>query len=411
MSFSKQYLDEQFGCNKFSEINRRLNFFNRSAGWSRAEKETRAYWFTSESRDAIRHYLASHAKSESVELVMADGKKLKTVPPAVESKDKSGVTTTAWPKTTALNIVPVNCEELQKLRAELTRDLEAHRAEMATEGKTPSPGAVEIERCVDTINKVLILSNTKVSGPGVMAHHYQEAESGRIYPKGGISLASVPALVKEAALRGHWEYDISNCHFTLITQMAAKYGQPCSAIEHYLSNKAHVRETIAREAGIRVDQVKKCLLALLYGARASTWHKAAIAEEIGGEAAESLIKVELFRALEQDIKLARKVVLANSDRTERGWLKNAFGKRISLTATPAQQFAHLLQGLEAKALQIVIKSQPENIILAQHDGFVSKKRLDIRALEAEVREQTGYDLRWEERWLMPDPGSYFAARW
>ncbi len=95
MSFSKQYLDEQFGFNKFPEINRRLNFFTRSAGWSRAEKETRAYWYTSELREAINSYLAGHAKSKSVELVMADGKKLKTVPPAVESKDKSGVTTTA----------------------------------------------------------------------------------------------------------------------------------------------------------------------------------------------------------------------------------------------------------------------------------------------------------------------------
>lgn len=70
-----------------------------------------------------------------------------------------------------------------------------------------------------------------------------------------------------------------------------------------LENMSHVharssRERISRlySAGIRVDQVKKCLLALLYGARVSTWHKAAIAEEIGGEAAESLIKVELFPA-------------------------------------------------------------------------------------------------------------------
>lgn len=411
MSFSKQYLDEQFGFNKFPEINRRLNFFTRSAGWSQAEKETRAYWFTSESREAIKSYLARHEEGEVVELVMADGMKLKTVPPAVESKDKSGVTTTAWPKTTALNIVPVNCEELQRLRAELTRDLEAHRAEMTAEGKTPSPGAVEIERCVDTINKVLILSNTMVAGSGVMAHHYQEAESGRIYPTGGISLASVPGVVKEAALCGHWEYDISNCHFTLVMQMAAKHGQRCSAIEHYLSNKAPVREMIAREAEIRVDQVKKCLLALLYGAKASTWHKAAIAEEIGVDAPERLIQVELFRALEQDIRLARKVVLTNSDRTERGWLKNAFGKRISLTATAAQQFAHLLQGVEAKALQIAIKSHPDEIILAQHDGFVSKKRLDMSALEAEVRAQTGYDLRREERQLKPDPAGYFGARW
>lgn len=411
MSFSKKYLDEQFGCNKFPEINRRLNFFSRSAGWSKAKKETRAYWFTTELSEAIRSYLGSHVNSDPVELVQADGKKLKTVPPPVESKDKCGVTTKAWPKTTALNIVPVNCEELQRLRAELTRDLEAHRAEMTAEGKTPSPGAAEIERCVDTIGKVLILANTKVAGPGVMAHHYQEAESGRIYPTGGISLASVPGLVKEAALRGYWEYDISNCHFTLVAQMAAQHGQTCSAIEHYLSNKGSVREMIAREAVIRIDQVKTCLLALLYGASTSTWHEAAIAKEIGGEAAERLIKVELFGALARDVGLARRVVLANSDRTERGWLKNAFGKRIALTATAAQQFAHLLQGVEAKALQSVIKSEPENIILAQHDGFVSKKRLEIRALEAEVRDQTGYDLRWEERQLMPDPARYFDARW
>jgi hypothetical protein len=120
--------------------------------------------------------------------------------------------------------------------------------------------------------------------------------------------------------------------------------------------------------------------------------------------------VEVFKELEKTIKAARTLVLSKCDRSSRGWLKNDFGKTIRPTESKEQQFAHLLQGTEAKALQAAIDLYPSAIVLTQHDGFVANSRLDTGALSAAVWKATGYNLSFEESQLKPDPGVYFDGR-
>ena len=56
------------------------------------------------------------------------------------------------------------------------------------------------------------------------------------------------------------------------------------------------------------------------------------------------------------------------------------------------RLAHLLQGIEAKALRAVIQAMPHDVLLLMHDGFVTSKRVNTRELEKVVREETGYRL-------------------
>jgi hypothetical protein len=182
-------------------------------------------------------------------------------------------------------------------------------------------------------------------------------------------------------------------------------------INHYLANKAAVRQQVADDAGITVDQAKMVLVALLYGAKLSAGLKSAIASAIGFEAAERLVKLSSITALHDEIKRISKRVLSECPRTSRGWVINAFGKSADPNKlTDPQLFAHLLQGVEAKALQAALQCYPNDIVLVQHDGFASKSRLDVGVLAAAVREATGYDLTYEEQQLKPDPLAYFRHR-
>ncbi len=408
MSFSFKELDAAFGRSKFKEVNLRLDLFTFTPNWSKADSYTRGYMFSGRAREAIQDYLDSRSGTVLTRLIMADGKALKKVPAGVASKDKSGVTTRAWVNARSLDRVAVNLTALDRLKRELSGACETHRSEEVALGRSDTPETAAIERTVAMISKIQLLSRTDVCGVGVMAHHYEEAQSGRLYPV-GINLASAQSVVKDAALEGHWEYDISNCHFAIASQMASKHGYECVAITNYLRNKDSVRLEISKGAGINKEQAKKCLLALLYGARASKWKDTAIAREIGEAATERLIAVPDFKALMVEIRGAREWILSKCERTARGFVRNAFGKSISDAATMEQQFAHLLQGVEAKALQAAINAYPDDIVLVQHDGFVSRRRLDLADLGAAMRTATGYTHELEEEHLKARPEDYFST--
>jgi hypothetical protein len=341
--------------------------------------------------------------------MMADGKAVKTVPRAVASKDKSGVTTGAWGAAKKLRVVKVDLIALTTLKSELEAGCAAlHKLEVDGDSAAAQSRA-NIERCIETIYKVSRLSMTDAAGEGFMAHHYEESDSGRLYPT-GISLASAQTVVKDAALTGCWEYDISNCHYAILAQMSAKFGHACAAIDHYLKNKATIRADIAHQAGISVTAAKTCLVALMYGARSSTWHENAIPREIGEEAAVRLYASPVFMGLSNDIAKARAAILSKCRKTRTGSIVNAFGKSIPGTARQEQKMAHLLQGVEAKALQAVVNRCPDDIVLVQHDGFVSTARLDVGAISDAIFATTGYRLKLEERLMVADAQAYFESR-
>lgn len=204
-----------------------------------------------------------------------------------------------------------------------------------------------------------------------------------------------------------WEYDFSNCHFDILRQMAAQHGYTCTAIAEYLNAKEPTRQAIADEAGISKEQAKICLLALMYGARASENRENAIPEEIGQDAARRLYQVSRFRAIHADIVKARSVILKKWKRTANGSLTNAFGKAISGRAKPVQKLAHLTQGVEALALQAALALYSSDIVLLQHDGFAATRRLSDKAIMEAVYMSTGYRLLLEEKRIQPNPDAVF----
>jgi anti-sigma factor ChrR (cupin superfamily) len=115
----------------------------------------------------------------------------------------------------------------------------------------------------------------------------------------------------------------------------------------------------------------------------------------------------LFAGIHADIKQARSTILKSWKRTANGSLSNMFGKAIAGDAKPEEQLAHLIQGVEALALQTAIKMHPNDIVLLQHDGFASTRRLSDKAIMEAVFQATGYRLELEEKTIRIDPDAQF----
>ena len=405
-SFGYAELSESFGRGQFNELNERLGFFKQTDNWSMSDGWTKGYQF-SEQIQVTRDAYLNKKWDKVTRLIMADGTALKTIPAAVASQDMDGITVKAWKNARELNRVRVDLDTLNRLRQWLgsIRD-EWRNGNAPVDLFTPYPALDAIERLHDMTAQVIRQSKIDITGHGFIAQRYVMATSGRLYAK-GINLASCHTLIKQAALSGLWEYDFSNCHFAIMQQMAWAYGYQCEAIASYLDNKKQTRAAIAEQAGISVDQAKVCLLAIMYGAKASERMENAIPDAIGLEAAKRLYQVDLFNGIKNDVSKARTVILKNWKRTAAGRLSNAMGKSILGTESPVKQIAHLIQGVEAKALMTAVDMYPNSIVLLQHDGFASNDKLDAAAIMEAVFQSTGYRLFMEEEVIRVDPDAQF----
>lgn len=401
MTFTAEELDAHFGRGKFPELATRIPLFTRSASWSEREQTTRAYWFTPQAKEALSAYRAVTVATP-VDLLEFKGGRMqvvKSLPSAISSITTTGTTcsTSDWEfAKETLKTVPINIEMLEKLRQWLQSQVDDPSVE-------PTLKAY-LTTYADMVVKLLRMSQTTLAGPGHIAQVYALSPSGRLYAR-GISLQNTPSLIKAGALRGMWEYDFANCHFSIVSQMSEKHGVSCPAIKYYIANKSEVRQQIADGAGITITQAKQCLLALLYGARTTAWSNGAIPSTIGVPAAETLYGLSAFKALNDDVDRARRVIVNEWPRTASGSLTNASGKAIRGASSAAKKLAHLVQGVEVAALRTIVKRHADDIVLLQHDGFVSRRRLDCGSMETAVLDGVRYMLRLEEEQLElhPDP--------
>jgi hypothetical protein len=199
----------------------------------------------------------------------------------------------------------------------------------------------------------------------------------------------------QSALHGSWEYDIQNCHYSIFDQMAQRAGYEAQNIKRYLACTSQTRLDIAHRMGITYKQAKICLLATMYGARANVFPENATPDTIGEAAARRLFQDLVFRNIHEDIKEGRRIILA-SQPTSRGVIFNAVGKPISATEGAPECLAHLIQGVKASTLKVVLDLHGADIVLLQHDGFASRTRLDAALLERVIHQKTGYRITLEE---------------
>ena len=385
MSIGYMDLEKGFGRGGFKAINSSLCIFEVTNNWWWVKKITRGYKLT-DVVQAIKDKYLAQAKPKITRLITMDGQAIRTLPNAIAAKDLEGVTATAWKDARPLPAIPVNLKKMMELRDHL------EKMPLQKTGDLFVDAAVDdVVYRLELLKQLIRLSDTDVAGRGFIVHRYAECSTGRLYANGnGINLQTAPRIIRKAALHGLYDYDVENCHYAIFSQLAARFNYECEGIKHYLAHKKEVREAIAREVGIRVEDAKMCLLALMYGARMSEWDGNAIPMAIGSKA-KALFENARFKAIASDIIEGRKIILSKWDK-RRTTLLNDMGKAVSLKAPANVRLSHIIQGLEAKALKAAIDLYPDEIVLLMHDGFVSKRSLDVTLIERAIYESTGLRL-------------------
>jgi hypothetical protein len=420
MSFHHTELAAQFG-GQFKVINARLGFLEVKETWrwsadgKATDVFTKGYRFSPLVWASREAFLAKPVPrmAKLSRLLDSTGKGIRTPPKAVASTDMADAPTTRWRAANdddSLSLVSVDIEALKHLHRDLAKKIDTWKRS----GHRPSdllmdyPNLDYLVALRDKTAQIIRMAHTDVAGLGRVLHRYMESDSGRLYALGGASLQNAPAVIRQSALSGRWDYDVENCHFAIAAQIAKETGFQCVAIEHYMAHKKAVRAEIANTVGISISQTKTCLLAVMYGARPTTWHENAIPQAIGDKAA-ALYALPLFSNIATDVKLARAAILKQHKPNSQGGLINAFGKSLKADAHSSEQrLAHLIQGVEALALRTCIERHPGEIVLLQHDGFTAAKRLDVAAHEQAIQTATGYTLTLEEKLVQPDLAEQFS---
>jgi len=407
ISITYQALYSKFGKGKFLALNDELDIFNITE-WSKDKKYTKGYKLKEPIRKIVRGYL-SYTSNKIDRLVSSDGKYLLTPPKAVASKDTRGVTRSQWATTKFRSQVPVDIETLKRVKKEFRRFQRIFESGVWNEdlfftSKRPD----KIYHCIDVINQILKLANTDL-GKGYVIHRYFECKTGRLYAK-NINLQTTPRLIKQAALHGLWEYDFENCHFTIFKQLANRIDIKCPVIDNYLQHTEAIRNQIANNINISLDDTKTCLIAIIYGANSFAWEEAKIPKLIGVDKARRLIKHPQYLAIFLEVKEIRPEILNHWPSTGRTTYLNTAGKRVKKSESERKILAHLVQGVEAWLLNIVLDKHQEEIVLLQHDGFASKTRLDPAAIKKLLKKLTGLNMPLKEKTIKLEENLSFPKR-
>lgn len=398
ISIGYRELQRWFGRGGFDAMNTATACFEVSTNWfwregrSSKQNSTKGYKLTQHLENLKEKYLKP--KKEAVtRLIYLDAKDdfrpLRSVPNPIAAKqddDDLGVTATAWRQAKPFNRVPVDLDLLRELYEYLTRMLKPD--ELAQDDLFIRSNAEDIARRIEWVGQLIRLANTDIAGRGFIIHRYAECKTGRLYAS-GVSLQTAPRLIRKAALHGLYDYDIENCHYAIFEQLAAKYGYQANAVRQYRANKDEVRNGIANRVGIHKDQAKMALLALMFGAKTTERAENAIPREIGVSKARLLYQDTEFSAINKDVQTGRDLILKGWPK-RRSTLLNDLGKPIKLKTKPEVRMAHIIQGIEAMAIRSAITLYPDEIVLLMHDGFVTTRQIDARAVERRIFDDTGY---------------------
>lgn len=383
----------------FDTANAALKLFKYERVWSRRDHRTIAYALQPNAQHVMQ---AAETFSKTPLIDRNTGVQIRTpISQAINSKDARGQNRKGQANIPA--VVSINRANLKSALSHL-RDWQAVlTGEAANEPQTtalsdrlfskpPEQRLEWLRFAIVQTQELLILSDVEHLPTGCIELTYTEAESGRVYGDGAHFQGTIRE-IKASALAGCWEYDIQACHWAIMAQLSRAAGVPLYNIEGFAGNRQQWRSEIAEQSGLSLPFVKTALTALLYGVGTS-----GLQEELGRAADVELIQnCTEWQALKKDADKGRRAILDVAKRN-RGRILNAFGKS-TINRNPLAQCAHLLQGIEAKALHAVMESHQESLALLQHDGWTSYDRLEENQLNKEISEAVDMQLVVEETQL------------
>ena len=227
----------------------------------------------------------------------------------------------------------------------------------------------------------------KKATAGIVEDIYRQTKTGR-WQAFGTSLQMVPKIVREAALHGFYSTDMDNCHYTIIQSLTTI---KTPRIAHYMVNKQDVRNTLANNLKVPLITVKKCLIAMMYGAGKGLSKQCAIVQYLGIDKARLFWQQSLVIALKHETDLATEDILHNwSDQTRYNFC-NSQHLLISRKEAPRKILAHILQGEESAMMEAIRVAYPQ-ILSLEFDGFTSSTEITEVEIQKTVFENTGHKI-------------------
>jgi hypothetical protein len=193
------------------------------------------------------------------------------------------------------------------------------------------------------------------------------------------------------------QYDIECCAPTLIYQASQQAGMDLwpPALVRYLGHKRQVREQLAQELELDIQAIKEVINALFAGAVISRNTECDIYHILAGDVAriEFLKENEFIQELKQDIKTCWEYLRPRMQKRTR---RTPQGTERLLPVTSRQKW-HLYFELERRAMDSVrvYLDLTGNRYFLEHDGWTCENPCDVDCLRIHVKQQTGFDLKFE----------------
>jgi hypothetical protein len=405
-----KYRNDLFGSKRRFEAINRHKFIEVEEVWSKQYGFTKIYRLKPELQVANDSFFREH--TGPFDLIDEKGRALRKVKRrrAIRSVDSIGNPARSINNLSLQFAVPVNVDSLRLLVEEL-KLWEGHlggetgrpRTEIDRDvvDKLADKGLDEtvrwLDRCIRQSEKILAYAHTTVLLYGYIAQEYEEKPAGRLYSS-GLTLQTVHGLVRRAATDDCYEYDFANCHYTILHHLAKQEGLVCSTIIEYLNNKQRIRQEIAQRIGVSIKQVKQALISLIYGAPVSAYWEGSL-KDIMGDQCDLFLADQFVESLHQDVKDARNLLVGrHRSRTHKGKIINALHKSIDPDRKPREILAHILQGMEARMLEICREVMTKTVLL-QHDGWTCQERQDKELMEQRILETTRIPMSIEEEFV------------
>ena len=264
---------------------------------------------------------------------------------------------------------------------------------------TPTPsttGVAQIDLGKDWVQ------NTWISQIASGEFEYEERSHRLCSP-----LQSVRTSVRESVFADNgynYNYDISTAAPTIIYQYYQKcnsyYGLVLETVEHYIDNKADVRQKLCTDADLEPGVVKKILNGLFNGAKLSVHYNTQLFRLIGYDIAKMryLQQHPYLSALRADISEMWSVIKVDQP-------KSYYTDKFNKDGSPRKrQFGskhkwNLYFRLERQilnAMRTYLQSSDCRYFL-EHDGFRTTVQINTSAMSSYIYTNTGYNLQLTEK--------------
>jgi hypothetical protein len=252
--------------------------------------------------------------------------------------------------------------------------------------------------------KSLLNNNLK---NGYIPQIYKQSTGGRLTGK-GFHLLNIKKKLRFIFFSemGLYDYDISNCHYSIFSNLSRQNGFITEGIDYYLKNKSKVRETLSEDLELTIKQVKEGLISLIYGnsiIRGNISTTNSLYEKFRSvDVIRQFSEHKIIKRLISDIKKGTKLIINTTPVTK----KNRYGERIINVIGSSQniynekgrlieerkRLHHILTGWEVKLIEFINSVIGDKMISLSYDGWVGEE-IDTDYIEKKLSEEFDFDIK------------------